>query len=352
MVTRTLCAAALVFTVGCQPDFPDRSSAVTDTRILAVRSDPAEAKPGAAVSFKALVVSPNGVMADAKIDWAFCSLQHAISDENDIASSCFVLKSDYLVSLGAAAPTAKGKLPANGCRQFGPDLPEALPGQPPGRPTDPDPTGGYYQPVRLILPDGAGFVLGAGTTRLECGLPGATVDALVAFKKSYRANENPTFASVVALGSPPRPLTEDDGKTKPLVVGRGEVLHLEAAWPACPAVGAAVCGDMICDASEDAMGCPADCKTAPKGCTGAENYIAFDLTTRDVAQRHEAVSVAWAATGGSFTSDTTGRDENEMANTADNDWTAPSTPGDVLLWTVIHDNRGGVDWRTYRVTVQ
>jgi hypothetical protein len=37
---------------------------------------------------------------------------------------------------------------------------------------------------------------------------------------------------------------------------------------------------------------------------------------------------------------------------AEDTWTAPAEQGDALLWAVIHDARGGMSWRRYRVRVE
>src|SRR5437016_14286088 len=88
-------------------------------------------------------------------------------------------------------------VPYNAYNQFGPDLPN-IPGQPPGRPADPDSTGGYYQPVRLAVNRGDHFDFTVGETRLVCNLPGATAEVLLDYQKRYRANQNPEIATVVA----------------------------------------------------------------------------------------------------------------------------------------------------------
>src|SRR5882672_4342413 len=86
------------------------------------------------------------------------------------------------------------------CKQFGPDVPMVMPGQTPGRPVDPDPTGGYYQPVRLIAPEEGVDIVGLGETRLACGLAGASPDLLEAFQGRYHANINPAVESLSAVG--------------------------------------------------------------------------------------------------------------------------------------------------------
>ena len=56
------------------------------------------------------------------------------------------------------------------------------------------PTGGYYQPVRLIASEGGGRSIAVGETRLSCGLAGATPDVLRGLSSRYHANVNPVVA--------------------------------------------------------------------------------------------------------------------------------------------------------------
>jgi len=37
--------------------------------------------------------------------------------------------------------------------------------------------------------------------------------------------------------------------------------------------------------------------------------------------------------------------------TSDNTWTAPMTAQSVYMWVVLHDSRGGVSWKRYRIDV-
>jgi len=350
MVSRALFLVALVVSLGgCEPEFSDRSSAVASTRILAVRSDPAESLPNKPASYTALLVDSNGTRADGAIDWAYCTEPRPLAELNDASSQCFVLKADYLIPLGSGLAVS-GTVPQNACRQFGPDVPEAKPGEPPGRPADPDATGGYSQPLRLILPEGNGFVLGLGETRLTCGLAGATSENVTKFKSRYRQNQNPELTEVAALHPDPVPLLADgeEGAT-PFEIGHGEALVLRASWPACPAEPK--CGDGICGQTEDPMGCPDDCKE-PHGCPGAEPYVYYDPASRTVKDRREGMRVSWFGTAGSFENDRTGVGEDDPPGTStDNTWTAPDAAGQVHVWAVLRDTRGGVAWKAYTFAV-
>jgi hypothetical protein len=332
LLTRAvLCALALP---ACQPDLGATSSQVGSLRVLAVSATPAEGAPGSSVSYAALLVDGTGERPDlAKdLDWAYCNLQKPLTELGDIAAGCFTFGTDFIAELGQG-PTSSSMLPSQACSLFGPDVPPAQPMMPPGRPTDPDPTGGYYQPVRLILQSGGDLVLAAGESRVECGLPGATSDALAKFKMEYQPNTNPVLAGVSAVAGGEMPpgcikwpcmLSLDDGKSPGLAVKAGDKVTLEASWPTCP--GTAGCG--------------------------AEPYAYYDPQAQAVTMRREAITVSWFATAGSFDSDRTGRAEDDMTTTSDNGWTAPSAPASgVLMWVVLRDDRGGVAWQRFRIDV-
>lgn len=347
MVKRALVGSLLVtFAIACKPDFPERQSDVAAPRILAVRSDPAEVKPGDGVHYSVLVATPNGSVTNAAIDFAYCTRPKPLKELNDVSTDCFYPPEDapdYVVELGVG-PDASGALPRDACRNFGSDVPAPQPGQPSGRPTDPDSTGGYYQPLRLVLAD----IKSLGETRVSCDLPDATREVLVDFRKRYHVNENPQILGTFALLEQATALTPE-GDPNPLVLPAGRAITLRVGWPQCPT--GASCGDGFCNGDEDVASCAADC-TNPVGCTGAEAYVSYDLATRTVIDRRESMRVSWFASGGSFSDDRTGRDEMDMGWTSDDTWTTPSTPGLVHLWVVLRDARGGVDWQSYDVQVQ
>lgn len=323
---------------------------VHDERVLAIQSSPAQASPGDDVSYRALVASPGGTLGQLDIDWAYCTQPKPVDELNDISVECFVRRGDQVVPLGTG-PTAKGTIPDDACRQFGPDVPQAAVGQAAGRPTDPDATGGYYQPLRLFVPvPEAGELLALGSTRITCGLPDATRAQLEEYQKKTQPNENPTLAAVeLVRGQSTEPLSTIDAMTLTQVKRREKVL-LRASWPSCPDKSA--CGDDICSPGEDVQGCPADC-TDPQGCGGSEPYGYFDPLSRTVRDRHESMRVSWIATAGSFQYDHTGRTESEYKSLSTEDhWTAPDAAGPVDLWVVLRDSRGGVTWGAYRVQVQ
>jgi hypothetical protein len=356
MVKYAACAlvALAVATAACKPEFDDRNSEVLGLRVLAVSSTPAEAKPGTTIEYRALVVDETGERSDMPIDWAFCTLPKPTSELNDVAFKCFSPTGTSIEEIGTSPVSAEGMLPSdvstNGCNQFGPDIPK-IEGQPASRPADPDETGGYYQPLRLLINLGDRYQFTLAQTRLACNLPGATGEVFAAFRKRYRLNENPRIDAVVAYtrDNPQGTLVQADTDTVSVHVG--EQIRVTAAWAACPCEPA--CGDDVCGIDETDDSCAADCVPEHKGCTGAEQYVYFDLVSRVLVDRREAMRLSWYANAGQFRDDRTGRSEQEADQTStENIWTAPAAPTDAVLWLVLRDNRGGVSWRSFNAAVR
>lgn len=316
-------------TLGCRPEFEDRTSAVKRLRVLAVQSEPPEVVTGAAVHYRALVVDDKGTRTDLGLDWAFCTRPKPLAELADVSILCFRSEADWIEKIGLTGEV-DATVPNNACRQFGSDVPEPKPGDPPGRPADPDGTGGYYQPLRLLVtgPETAGGVpvLGLGQTRLVCGLPGATREVLEKFRADYRPNVNPGIASVAKVdGATSTPLAaEADPPT--LVVAPGSITRLRTTWPGCVA--------------------------GQKDCKGAEQFLYFDLVSGVLRDRRESMRVSWYTNAGSFAEERTGRDEGDPLTYAENDWTAPTAPGTYKIWVVLRDSRNGVDFRALRLDVK
>jgi hypothetical protein len=331
----------------CKPDLSQTASIVGEPRILAVRADPAEAAPKKPVAYTALYVGGAGTIASAQapIEWAFCNARKPLAELGPVNRQCLQADGDWFVDIGVGDGVG-GKLPDVACRQFGPDVPVPKAGEPPGRPVDPDFTGGYYQPVRLLAPGAGGAVIAVSETRLTCGVAGATPEQNTEFQDRYRPNANPAVDSL-SLPDGPKLVKHDGGATNS--VRAGDRLALRAAWAACPISD--VCGDGVCGPDETATACAADC-TKPATCTGAERYVVFDPASRSVVDQREGIKVAWFATDGSFDIDSTGRDAADPEPTSDNGWTAPDRAAHVTLWVVLRDDRGGVGWAEYVFDVQ
>jgi len=226
-----------------------------------------------------------------------------------------------IISLGSGV-TVKATLPMDACSLFGPSLPEPMDGEPAGRPVDPDPTGGYYQPVGVTLLESAVTTLGA--VRIFCLPSGLDQEQAGDFNASYRRNQNPLIDSVSSLDETGRATPIPDSPDT-LQVAPGKPIQFQASWASC---------------TDDAA------------CSGAESYAVFNSDSRELETQRESIRVSWYATGGRFENAVTGRDENELATDTSDTWTAPSDSGDVRLWLVIRDSRGGQSFRSFVVSVK
>ncbi|HEY3493968.1 MAG TPA: hypothetical protein VGK73_04750, partial [Polyangiaceae bacterium] len=276
---------------GCVPEFDDDTSRVAAPRVLAIQSAPAEVRDriDETATVTALVAGPDGSEAPEPF-WSLCIDRKPLSELGPVSPKCIESPepgAEFAESLGTGV-SVEAAIPETACQLFGPQRPDPKPGEPSGRPVDPDPTGGYYQPVVAWL--GSTAVLGA--VRLGCAL--RDVD----FNRRYRPNENPELAAFEAVRSDGSVLAFDP--EEPVTLAPGERVNLRASFAECPAVD--VCGDGICGPDEDQTSCmdSGDDCAAPRGCTGAERYVYFDSLAQSVSDRRESLTVSWYATDGTF----------------------------------------------------
>jgi hypothetical protein len=335
--------------VACVPTFDDNLPLIIKPTVLAVQAEPAEAAPGREVQLSALVGTPELDGAAPKLSWGLCIARKPLTELGPVNPVCIQApngSSKDIIDLGSST-TVTATLPMDACRLFGPSLPEPMNGEPAGRPVDPDPTGGFYQPISVTLLDSG--ITSMGSVRIFC--PPSGLDQLQAaeFNAKYRNNQSPSIATLSARTETGESLPIPD-EPDALSVAPKQVLHFEASWQACPE--SAVCGDGVCGAGEDRNNCADDCAT-PKGCTGAEEYAWFNPESRHVEPRHESIRVSWFSTAGRFEDAVTGRDEAEFGETTTgNLWTAPEVAGETRVWAVIRDGRGGQSFRSFLVSVR
>jgi len=187
-VRRWLWLGALL--LACAPDFEDAPWRVEEERVLAIVSEPAEAPPNGVVSLAALVVSPHGTLAIAP-SWEVCTRPRTSAERTAVTQRCLE---------GSALEPAASNLTvsSDACARFGPNTPPAEGDAPRQRPSDPDPSGGYFLPVRASTDAAAAF----GAVRIRCDLPGVTRKTFEAFEERYIANENPVLDAVTLRGDP------------------------------------------------------------------------------------------------------------------------------------------------------
>jgi hypothetical protein len=337
-------ATPLVVAASCKPNLDETVSLVTTQQVLGVQATPAEGAPTASVTFTALVVDPTGQLDSLPIVWDFCNARNPLANLGPASPECSQAGDPNLALVGDG-PQATGVIPDIACRNFGPEVPPTTGNQTPGRPVDPDPTGGYYQPVSLFVPTATGTAPSIYGARIACGLAEGTSEQVSDFLGRYHLNVNPVVASLTASGAA---LTTDTAGATNTLPARQKVT-LEVSWPDCALSDS--CGDGLCGSDENVTGCPADC-TTPQGCAGAERYVSFDLGSQSLVDAREGMHVSWFATGGSFDLDRTGRDGADTATTSDDGWTPPGPGQTVHLWVVLHDDRGGTGWAGYVVQTQ
>jgi hypothetical protein len=331
-----------VMSFSCVPTFSDETSRISEPRLLAVRSEPAEAKPGASVVLRALAVDEQGeVMNTNELAWAFCKARKPLTELGPVAPDCL---SRFGESTDEIEPIGEGNdvsavVPTDACRRFGPLSPPLEPGQSvPGRAADPDATGGFFQPILVGNPEPV-----LSRLRIQCGPSGLPQAEAVAFNQGYRPNENPEPRDIfVEVGSAMERVVD------PIEVKKGETIGLRVEFQTCPSEPN--CGDGLCTAYENPSNCSEDCGgDSPVGCAGPEGYLYPDPEQRMSVLTRERLKVSWFSSEGRF--DLAVTDDAEVAGEVRNLWRATGRSGKSILWLVIRDDRGGTSWRSVEVNV-
>lgn len=294
----SICALA----VACRPDLGERESLVTRTQVLAVRGDPPEAKPGESVRYSLLVATPDGPVANPVASWTFCSSPKRLT-ENGAASAACLHGAERALAEGPS--TIEAAIPADACALFGPEVTSAD-----LRPRDPDVMGGFYQPLRVTVFGQEGPTVAFGLERLGCKLADAAADVAADFARRYVPNANPELG--------PLTITRAGAPVAFDAIPRGARVTLRATWSQA----------------------------------SAERFVVYDLRSRAVVDRREAMRVSWFATAGRFDHDRTGRAEDDLEDFTENDWVAPSEARAAHLFVVLRDARGGVAFSSYALTTR
>ncbi len=271
--------------VGCVPELPYDGGLVDTPRVLAIRADPAEARPGTPVRYTALVATPDGEGAEP-VEWAYCVTPRRAEERTAVSATC--LAGEDLEPIGSDAAIL-----ADACTRFGPNSPPVEGDEAPRRPSDPDATGGYYLPVRASTAEASAF----GAQRVRCDLAGATRDVFDAWQDRYTDNLNPVI----------------DQLDVPMSVAPGTTVDLGVQS------------------------------------SSAEPYVVYVAERSRLLDRTEDLTAHWFVTGGTLRDGRTPLRDG-YASTR---WTAPDA-GDVHLWVVLLDDRGGVDWvsTTVRISLE
>ncbi|MFO0722801.1 MAG: hypothetical protein U1E65_03380 [Myxococcota bacterium] len=309
----------------CKPALEGRASEVLGPTILAVRSEPAEARPGERVEIRGLALDADGRERSSELGFAFCQAPKSLKELGPVSGRCLDPKSDALAQIPTTSVTL-GVLDPVACRRFGPETPVAKAGEPPGRPVDPDPSGGYYQPIRAAIAD-TEAPIAFGFTRLACGLAGAPAAVSAAFTARYTPNNNPRPIGLFEV--------QDDGAElawpETATVGPGaQSLRLRVKWRDCPPARSA--------------------DTPPAPCDGREHTVRFDLDQRVLVDVEEAIRVSWYSTpGATFDADRTGREATDPSTVSENTLVLEEGTDALVLAVVLRDDRGGTGWWVQRL---
>ncbi len=355
MPTPTAARAALLLLpsllAACAALLDDNSALIVDERLLAVVARPAEVAPGATQTLTGLWAGPDGLLPEAALGWGVCRRPKPLAELGPAAPACLEAESSALETL-SPGPTASLTVPDDACSLFGPNPPPPVEGEAPGRPADPDVTGGFYQPVAVFGPEAAEGETAAGiaSLRLRCGLANVSQETYIAWNEGYHDNVAPEIESLdlTVDGAPVEVVRAGAQATARVPAGVAVVLSL--AWPDCPLE--ARCGDGVCSGGETEAECAEDCGADGSGCAGAETYVVHVTGTDTLELAREAVSVAWFTTAGAFDAPRGGRADDDEARTVDAAWTAPGTTGEALVVAVLRDSRGGVSALSLTLTVE
>jgi len=300
MKNAALLLTAAAAAAGCRPALDDRPWLVTTFQILGVKADPPEVAPGGAVTMEVVALDPAFAADPSATAWTLCRAPKPLGENRVAAAECLA---------PAAADTVGNPvmltIPPDACQVFGPSTPQPAPGAPPTRPRDPDPTGGYFQPVTAVLGD----VTAVALERMACGLPDASLAIARAYQTAYQPNQNPKIASLA--------LRVDDEPVDPAAVPAGARVTVELGWPA----------------------------------DTAEAFPVFDRVANSLLDAREVLTTSWYVTGGALDRAAQRIDDPSVLS-ARATWIAPPLPGPAEIVVVLQDSRAGTDAARAVIQVQ
>jgi hypothetical protein len=308
----SLALISLFAVAGCGNNF-NPMSYVVGLRVLAVKAEPPELRPGEAAQLSALVVSEldplDASLTPTSYRWAICNLISPPNNSTQVNNDCLTDAGvPYLTDLGGA-PTATVTMPANAAVSM------------------PDSTLGVYLPIRLIVD---------GPTADESDTPGE----IISF---YRLRDHdPAILKALSL----LPLNHNPTLTAIEQVPKGWVDDMALPDGGAPGVGPTPLDD-----------------AAPPVVHEHDQIILRATFTADSAEKipiidpnnptmpmfgDESLRVSWFTSAGSFSDEVTGLALPDTTLTLDDH--LPAGDGTVTVWAVAADGRGGVDWiaRTLR----
>lgn len=282
------CGSLLGAAPGCIPELGAPASLIQGPRVLAVRSEPAEAAPLEPVAIRIYAAGAGGPIQEAEVEWAFCTAPKPPVEDNVISDRCLT---DSFREIPGRGLSVRTQIPEDACMLFGPQLPPGDGMQAP-RPRDADATGGYYQPVRARTLG----MTAMGLVRIRCGLANATPEAAAAYRTRYASNRNPDAVDLTVNGEPAEESVDS---------GEGSALTLKLLL-------------------------------APDA---AEEFWFFSPSEQVLQKARESLRVSWFASLGRFAVATTAP---QGTNEVRNEWRPSAGSDSAIIWAVLRDSRGGV----------
>jgi hypothetical protein len=243
----------LLWSAACAPSLGSPEWLVDRPRLLAVRAEPPEVRPGERAIFRVLVASADGELDASAVVWSVCTAPLPLTESGAVSSAC--LGTLPASGRGDAASIATSP---DACGRFGPIASPDV-----QRAREPDATGGYYQPIRVQYGEESAFAL----QRLRCPLAQASLQVAQDFDRRYLVNSNPAISSFTAS----RPL---EG------IPAGASVDLSLAWDA---------GSL-------------------------ERFPVLDPASLSLVDQQESMAVSWYATAGALDVARTGSTGTETAN--------------------------------------
>jgi len=282
---RTLVLATLL--LSCLGEDNARPSLIVEARVLALRSEPAEAAPGERVSLSILAADSSGTLPVSDFRLGFCRTAKSLGD-NRLASDACAQRTEQAIAGFSAV------VPSDACSRFGPNVPSGV------RPSDPDTTGGFYQPIRIAR----ARVEAVGVLRLTCPLTDAPLTITRAYRERYVRNRSPELSELSVV---------HNGTVLELnTIPKGAQLDLHSGWTT----------------------------------SSQESYVLYDRSDRSLRDRTEALRLSWFTSSGELALDSTSTPQ------AVNHYRTPDEPGLVHLWLVLRDERGGQAYADYELEVR
>ena len=276
---------SVFFFVACVDDIQDQSFLVTNERILAIRGIPAEVRPGENAQYEAFVAPQNE--SPINVIFSYCTEARRAEERQGISEPC--LGGDSLQTIQADTTML-----SNACALFGPNTPpNENPLEPPLRPSDPDPSGGYFVPIRAASDSTLSF----GQHRIRCDLAGATRALFEEFNERYISNNHPVI----------------EGITAP------ELIEPFSSY------------ELTLELNEASF----------------EDYVIYNPEESLIFETKETIRVSWYVNKGELLAPQNMVSSN--TNRVTTEWRALTDATNVKGWAVIQDDRGGLDFIAFDI---